>query len=119
MNRSTALLVIAVALAGYGVYAASYVLPMLVGPPMPALLVLFVVQAVCALAAAFGVWRNQRWAAGVAVLLGVSVAVTWLFEGFILGLVAYLPALLAAAIALIAALAIARYVNSQRSIARD
>jgi hypothetical protein len=119
MNRSTTLLVIAVALAGYGVYAASFVLPMLVGPPMLALPVAFVLQAVCALAAAFGVWRHQRWAAGVVVLLGVAVAVTWLFEGFILGLVAYLRALLAAAIALIVALAVARYVNGQRSIARD
>jgi hypothetical protein len=119
MNRSTALLLIAVALAGYGVYAAACALPMLVGPPMPVLLVLFVVQAVCAFAAAFGVWRAQRWAAGVAALLGVAVAVTWLFEAFILGLVAYLPALLAAAIALVVALAIARYVNGQRSIARN
>ncbi len=119
MNRSTTLLLIAVALAGYGVYAASCVLPMLVGPPMPALLVAFVLQAVCALAAAFGVWRGQRWAAGVVVLLGVCIAVTWLFEGFILGIVAYVRALLVAVIALILALAIARYVNGQRSIVKD
>lgn len=119
MNRSTSLLVIAVALAGYGVYAASYVLPLLVGPPAPALLVAFVLQAVCALAAAFGVWRHQRWAAGVVVLLGVSVAATWLFEAFILGIVAYLRALLVAAFALVLALAIARYVNGQRPIVRD
>ncbi len=119
MNRSTALLLIAVALAGYGVYAASDVLPMLVGPPMPVLLVLFVVQAVCALAAAFGVWRHQRWAAGVVVCLGVCVAVTWLFEGFILGIVAYLRALLVAVIALILALAVARYLNSQRHSVGD
>jgi hypothetical protein len=119
MNRTTTLRLIAVALAGYGVYAASYVLPMLVGPPMPVLLVAFVLQAVCALAAAFGVWRNQRWAAGVVVLLGVCIAVTWLFEGFILGLVAYLRALLVAVIAVILALAVARYLNSQRHSVRD
>ncbi len=118
MNRSTSVLVIAVALAGYGVYAASYVLPLLVGPPAPALLVAFVLQAVCALAAAFGMWRHQRWAAGVVVLLGVLVAGTWLFEAFILGIVAYLRALLIAALAVILALAVARYVNGQRPIAR-
>lgn len=116
MNRSTTLLLIAVALAGYGLYAASYGLPMLVGTPVPALLVGFVLQAACALAAALGVWRARRWAAVAVVLLGVSIAGTWLFEGFILGIVAYLHALLVAAIALILALVIAAYVNRQRSI---
>jgi hypothetical protein len=119
MNRSTALLLIAVALAGYGVYAASYVPAMLVGPSVPALLIGFVLQAVCALAAALGVWRGQRWAAGAVVLLGVSMAGTWLFEGFILGIVAYLHALLVAVIALIVTLAIAAYVNRQRAIVKD
>lgn len=119
MNRSTTRLLIAVALAGYGVYAASYVLPMLVGPAMPALLVAFVLQAVCAFAAAFGVWRHQRWAAGVVVLLGACIAGTWLFEAFILGIVAYLRALLVTAIALILALAVARYLNSQRHSVED
>ena len=114
MNRSTTLLVIAVALAGYGVYAASHVPAMLAGPPMLALLIGFVLQAVCALAAALGVWRVQRWAAVAVVLLGVSIAGTWLFEGFILGIVAYLHALLVAVIALIVTLIIAAYVNRQR-----
>jgi hypothetical protein len=36
MNRQTTLLVIAVALAGYGVYATSVVPAMLVGSPAPA-----------------------------------------------------------------------------------
>jgi hypothetical protein len=38
MNRSTTLLLIAVALGGYGVYIASYVPAMLVGTLMPVLL---------------------------------------------------------------------------------
>jgi len=42
-----------------------------------------------------------------------------LFEGFILGIVAYLYALLVAAIALLAALVIAAYVNRQRSTVGD
>jgi hypothetical protein len=119
MNRSTTLLLIVVALAGYGVYAASYVPAMLVGSPVPVLLIGFVLQAVCALAAAFGVWRGGRWAAGAGVLLGVSIAGTWLFEAFILGMVAYLPALLVAAIALIVTLVIAAYLNRQGSSIKD
>jgi hypothetical protein len=115
MNRPTPLLVIAVALAGYGVYAASFVPPMLVGPAVPALLVGFVLQAVCALAAAFGVWGGRRWAAVAVVLLGVSIAGTWLFEAFILGIVAYLPAVAVAVIALVITLVVAAYLNRPRA----
>lgn len=113
MNRSTTRLLIAIALAVYGVYAASYVPAMLVGPSVPGLLVGFVLQAACALAAAIGVWRGRRWAAGAVVLLGASIAGTWLFEAFVLGIVAYLRALLVAVIALVIALIIAAYVNRQ------
>ena len=112
-ERSTALLLIAVALAGYGVYIAGYVPAMLIGQPVPLLLIGFVVQAVCALAAAFGVWRRRPWAAGVVVLLGVSLAATSLIEAFVLGIVAYLHALLIAVFAIVAALIIAAYVNRQ------
>ena len=112
-DRSTALLLIAVALAGYGVYIAGYVPAMLIGQPVPLLLIGFVLQAVCALAAAVGVWRGQPWAAGVVVLLGVSIAATWLIEGFVLGIVAYLHALLVAVLAIVVALIIAAYVNRQ------
>jgi len=110
-DRSTALLLIVVALAGYGVYIVGYVPAMLLGRPMPLLLIGFLLQVVCAFAAAFGVWRRQRWAAGVVVLLGVSVAATWLIEGFVLGIVAYLHALLVAVVAVVISLIIAAYVN--------
>jgi hypothetical protein len=118
MNRSTSLLLIAVALAGYGVYAASCALALGVASPMPGLLVGFVLQAVCAFAAAFGTWRGGRWAIAAVLLLGVIVAGTWLFEAFILGLVAYLHALLVAAIALLVTLVIAGYLSRQGSIAK-
>jgi len=118
MKRSTPLLLIAVALAGYGVYAASFVPGMLVGLAVPALLVGFVLQAVCALAAAFGVWRGRPWATGALVLLGLSIAGTWLFEAFILGIVAYVRAVLVAVIALVTTLVIAVYVNRQRAVLR-
>ena len=107
--------VITVALAVYGLYAASYVPGMLVGPPVPVLLVAFVLQAVCALAAAFGVWRGRGWAAGVVVLLGVCIAATWLVEAFVFGIVAYLRALLVAVIALVVTVGIAAYVRGGQS----
>ena len=112
-DRSTALLLIAVALAGYGVYIAGYVPAMLLGRPAPLLVIGFVLQAVCAFAAAVGVWRRQRWAGGVVMLLGVSIAATWLIEAFVLGIVAYLHALLVAVLAIVVALIIAEYVNRQ------
>jgi hypothetical protein len=110
-DRSAALLLIAVALAAYGVYIAAYVPAMLLGRPMPLLLIGFVLQAVCALAAAVGVWRRRPWAAGVVVLLGVSIAATWLVEGFVLGIVAYLHATLVAVLAVVVALTLAAYVD--------
>ena len=113
-DRSTALLLIAVALAGYGVYTAAYVPAMLVAPPVPLLLIGFVLQVVCALAAAIGVWRGRPWAAGAVVLLGVSIVATALIEGFVLGIVAYLRALLVAVLAIVVAMVIAAYVNQRR-----
>jgi hypothetical protein len=118
LNRSTPSLLIVVALAGYGVYVVSYVPAMLVGPAVPALLIGFILQAVCALAAAFGVWRGRPWATGALVLLGLSIAGTWLFEAFLLGIVAYLHALLVAVIALVVTLVIAAYVKRQRPVLR-
>ena len=112
-DRSTALLLIAVALAGYGVYIAGYVPAMLLGQPVPLLVIGFVLQVVCALAAAVGVWRGRSWAAVVVVLLGLSIAATWLIEAFVLGIVAYLHALLVAVLAIVVAVIIAAYVNRQ------
>ena len=110
-DRSTVLLVIAVALAGYGLYIAAYVPAMLLGQPVPILLIAFVLQVLCALAAAVGVWRDQPWAAAMVVLLGVIIAATWLIEGFVLDIVAYLHALLVAILAIVVALIIAAYIN--------
>lgn len=113
-DRSTVLLLIATALAGYGVYVGAHVPAMLIGRPVPLLLIPFVVQAVLALVAAIGVWRIKSWAAAVVVLLGVVIAATWLFEGFVLGIVPYLQALLVAVLAIIVALIIASYLNRRQ-----
>ena len=118
-DRSTALSLIAVALAGYGVDIATYVPSMVVGGPVPLLLIGFVVQAVCALAAAFGVWRRRPWAPGVMVLLGASIAITWLVEGFVLDIVAYLHALLVAVLAIAVALILAAYVKRTHGAPSD
>ena len=114
MNQSTTRLLIAIALMVYGAYIVSYVPVMLVGAPVPPLLIGFILQAVFALAAALGVWRGLRWAAGAVVLLGASIAGTWLYEGFILGIVAYLRALVVAVIALVMAMIVALYLTRQR-----
>ena len=80
-DRSTALRLIAVALAGYGLYIAAYVPAMLVGQPVPLLLIGFVLKVACALAAAVGVWRGRPWSAVSVVLLGASIAATRLIDG--------------------------------------
>ena len=113
-DRSTGLLLIAVALAAYGVYTATDVLAMLLGQPSPLLLVGCVLQVLCALAAAVGVWRGEAWAPRAVVLLGVCIAATWLVEGFVLGLVPYLHALLVAVLAIVVALVVAAHLGRQQ-----
>lgn len=113
-NRSTALILIALALAGYGLYIGSYVPGMLVGQSALLLLVCFVLQSVLALAAAIGVWRGQSWASGVVVALGVAVAATSLVEAFVLGIVAYLHALLVSVVAMVVVVIISAYLNRRR-----
>ena len=115
-NRSTALILIALALAGYGVYTGSYVPGLLVGQSALPLLICFVLQTVLALAAAIGVWRRQSWAPGVVVALGVAVAATSLVEAFVLGIVAYLHALLVAVLAMVIVVIVSAYLNRRRGL---
>ena len=102
---------IAVALSGYGLYRALYVPAMLVGQPVPLLLIGFLLQAVFGILAGIGVWRGARWAPLVVVVLGASIAATALIEGFVFGIVAYLRVLLEAVAAIAIALLIAVYVK--------
>ena len=105
---------IAVALSGYGLYRGLYVPAMLVGQPVPLLLIGFLLQAVFGILAGIGVWRGARWAPLVVVLLGASIAATALIEGFVLGIVAYLRALLEAVLAIAVAFLITAYVERTR-----
>jgi len=111
MDRPTAFLLIAFALVAYGVYHALYAIAMLPEPGSLLLFLAFALQAVLAVLAAFGVWRRQRWAAAVLLLLGASVAATALVEAFVLGIIGWLNALLIAIVAIVIALLLGAYVN--------
>ena len=117
MNRSTALLAIAIALAGFGIYRGLYVPAMLVGPTTPLLLIGFLLQAVLGVVAGVGVWRGAAWAPLVIVLFGASVAATALIQGFVFEIVAYLRALLEAVVAILVCLVAAAYVAGRRGAA--
>jgi hypothetical protein len=109
-------LLMVVALGAYAVYAAAVLLPLLVGSPDPGVVVGFLLQTVCAVAAAIGVWQSRPWAARALVFLGVSIASTSLYEGLVLGIVAFLPTLVAAVIALITTVIAAAYLKGARAI---
>jgi hypothetical protein len=94
---------IALVLAGYGIWTALYVPALLVGPPTPLLLVCFVLQAIAALMAAVAVWQDRGWAAAPILVLGAAIAATQLIE-VLLGIVPYLRAVLLAVLAIVAAL---------------
>jgi hypothetical protein len=111
LERSTALQLIAVALAAYGLYHAFYAIAMLRGPTSPLLLLAFALQAAIAILAAVGVWRHESWAGAMLILLGASIAVTVLVEAFVLGIVAWLYALLIAVLAISIAFLLSAYVN--------
>ena len=116
MERRTALLLIAIALGGYGVYHAIYAIAMLPVPASLLLLLGFSLQAALAIAAAVGVWRERSWAATALLLLGASIAVTALVEAFVLGIIAWLYALLIAIAAIAIALLLAAYVSRSGSL---
>ena len=116
MERSLALPLIAGALAAYGVWKASSAIAMLPGPALPLLLLAFALQAVLAILAAIGVWRQQRWAGVVLLLLGATIAATVLVEAFVLGIIAWLYALLLAIAAIVIALMLGAYVNRSPAV---
>ena len=111
VERHTALLLLAIALAAYGVYHALYAIAMLPGLASPLLFFAFALQAALAILAAIGVWRQQRWAAAALLLLGASIAATALVEAFFLGIIGWLYALLIAIAAIVIALLLGAYVN--------
>lgn len=111
MERSTVLLLIAIALGAYGVYHAFYAVSMLLAPGSRLLLLAFALQAGLAIPAAVGVWHQQRWAAAALLVLGASIAATAWVEAFVVGIIAPLNALLSAIAAIVIALLLGAYVN--------
>jgi hypothetical protein len=110
MNRSTMQTLIGVLLGIFGIYRALYVPGMLVDPQVPLLLVGFVLQAAFGIVAGVGVWRGARWAALAVGLLCVCIVATALVE-VLIGIVPYLRALLEAAVAIVVAVLIIRFVS--------
>jgi hypothetical protein len=96
------------------VYHALYAIAMLPGLASPLLFFAFALQAVLAILAAIGVWRQQRWAAAALLLLGASIAATALVQALVLGIIGWLYALLIAIAAIVIALLLAAYVNRSR-----
>lgn len=112
MNRSTALLLIAIALVGFGVYRALYVPGMLIDPQVPLLLIAFILQAAFGIAAGVGVWLRASWATTAIALLGATVVATALIE-VLLGVIAAFRALLDAGVAAILTVLIIAFVRKQ------
>lgn len=108
MDRTTLLRIIAIGFLLYGVYNALLLPAMLVAPTAPAVLIGTIAKTALALVAAFGVWTSARWAPAVIVLMGVAIAVLWLLYGFVLGIVAYLYAVVIAGLTLLLMIVLAR-----------
>lgn len=115
MRRTDAGRAIAILFLAYGVYTASFVPALVVGRIVPVLLVGTLAKALLALGAAISVWRSDAWASALVVLTGVAIAALWLVEAFALGIVAYLYAIGAAALALVITIALAAYLRGHRT----
>jgi hypothetical protein len=79
-------------------------------------LLAFALKAVLAILAAIGVWRQRRWAGAALFLLGATIPATALVEAFVLGVIAWLYALLLAVAAIVIALMLGAYVNRSRPV---
>jgi hypothetical protein len=64
------------------------------------------------IAGGVGVWWGARWAPLAVVLLGCSIAGTALIEGFLLGIIAYLRALVEGLAGILVTLLVAAYVRA-------
>ncbi|HZT78168.1 MAG TPA: hypothetical protein VFA27_16050 [Vicinamibacterales bacterium] len=108
-QRDAVLRAVAIVAALYGVYTLLYVPPLVVGAPAPLVLLVVAAEAICALAAAVGLWRRAAWAPAAIVAWGAAFVFAQLVEGPVLGLIANLRAVAAGAAALVLALVVAAY----------
>jgi hypothetical protein len=117
VNRSTALLLIAIALVGYGIYRALYLPGMLVDPQVPLLVVVFSLQALFGSAAGVAVWRRASWAPRAGGLVGAGLVATALIEVFV-GVIAALRALLDAGLAILLSILLISFVRRRDDASR-
>jgi hypothetical protein len=104
MDRSIGLLLIALLLAGFGLYTGLNGIALLVGFTSPLLMLTFLAQGVLAIAAAMAS-RARSPGPPDAVGLAIVVALTALIEAFVLGILPWLYAILISVIAIVLALA--------------
>lgn len=117
MNRSTVSLLIAIALACFGIYRALYLPGMLVAPQVPLLAVVFFLQALFGIAAGVGVWLRARWAALAIGLLCASIVAASLM-GVLLGFVAFFHALLEVVVAIVVAVLLIGVIKDRSDASR-
>jgi hypothetical protein len=113
VERRTGRLLLALGLAGYGAHRALTAIAMLPSATSPPMLLAFALEAVLAILAAFGVWRERDWAAGAVLGLGLAIALTALIE-VLLGVLGWLIALLIAIAAVAAALLLGAWLRRPR-----
>jgi hypothetical protein len=113
MSKGTVTSVVVVALIAYGLYTASYLLPMLVGSPPIMIVVGFALESAAALVAAVGVWWHRSWAPFMLLVLGAAIAFTAIVEGFVLGVVGYNHAVAVAVTGLVLTILAAIYFSVQ------
>jgi hypothetical protein len=111
VNRDTSLVAIAIALVVWGVVRALY-LPGLVGDLSTPLFVCFLMQAVLGIGGGVETWLGSARAPLWILLLGASIALTGVME-ILLGVVAWLYALLGAVAALVVGWLLSRFVASR------
>jgi hypothetical protein len=114
MDRTTSLYLIALFLVVYGLYHLLNGLAVGSVGRTPVLAILFLLQGVLGIGAAYGTWRSQPWTPQALLALGVVVAATALIEAFILGIIGWLWALLIAVVAIVVAMLLAAYVQGAR-----
>lgn len=106
VNRSATLLLLALLVGGFGIYAALNGIALLAGGGTPLLAVVLLLQGLLALTATAGMARAEPWAAAVVLALALLVAATALVEAFVLGILPWLHAVFIAIAAIALALVI-------------
>jgi hypothetical protein len=115
VERRTGTLLLALALAGYGAHRALTAIGMLPAPTSLLMLLAFALEALLAILAAGGVWRERDWAAGALLGLGLAVALTALIE-VLLGVLGWLIALFVAVAAIAVALLLGAWLRRPRPV---